>query len=270
MKHLKTTIILSLTILLSACQTIPPSYGDPRAKTPARGAAGGATAINAPDFMERCDKPVGTVSISKDDESAYYKHAARYGLNSTAQSLRLFAQQSNCFVIVERGDGLISGAVERELEDSGELREGSNFSKGQLAAADYTIEPSLIFQDQNAGGTRGGLIGVFGTVLAGAAGKVQHKEAQAMLLMIDNRSGIQVSISEGSARGTDKELFIGALGVPLAGGFIDSYARTHNDKIIVGSYLDAFNNLVKAVRNYVPQESALGNGHGRGGSLHVN
>lgn len=270
MKHLKTIATLCFAILLSACQTIPPSYGDPRAKTPARGAAGGATAINAPDFMERCNKPVGTASISEDNESAYFKHAERYGLTSAAQSLRLFAQQSNCFVIVERGNGLIATAAERELEDSGEMRAGSNFGKGQMAAADYTIEPSLIFQDQNAGGTSGGLIGVLGTVLAGASGKVQHKEAQAMLLMIDNRSGIQVSISEGSARGTDKELFIGALGTPLAGGFIDSYARTHQDKIIVGSYLDAFNNMVKAVRNYVPQESALGNGHGRGGSLRVN
>jgi len=270
MTTLKSLLALSLLGLLSACQTIPPSYGDPRAKTPARGAAGGSTAINAPEFMQRCDKPVGTASISEDNETAYFKHAARYGLNSSAQSLRLFAQQSNCFVIVERGDGLIPTAAERELEDSGELREGSNFGKGQLAAADYTIEPSLVFQDQNAGGTSGGLFGVLGTVLAGASGKVQHKEAQAILVMIDNRSGIQVSVSEGSARGTDKELFIGALGTPFTGGFIDSYARTHHEKVIVGSYLDAFNNLVKAVRNYVPQESALGNGHGRGGSLRVN
>lgn len=270
MKTLKPILILTLLGALSACQTIPPNYGDPRAKTPARGAAAGSTAVNMPEFMERCDKPVGTVAISKENETAYFKHASRYGLNSSAQSLRLFAQQSNCFVIVERGNGLIATAQERELEDSGEMREGSNFGKGQLAAADYTIEPSLVFQDMNAGGTSGGLIGVLGTVLAGASGKVKYKEAQAMLIMIDNRSGIQVSVSEGSARGTDKELFVGALGVPLAGGFIDSYARTHHEKVIVGSYLDAFNNLVKAVRNYEPQESALGNGHGRGGSLRVN
>jgi len=263
--------LITLMSLLSACATTPIGYGDPNAKTPARGGAGGATAINAAESLKRCDRPVGTMSISEDDESAYYKHAERYGLNSPAQSLRLFAQQSNCFVIVERGATLKNTQFERQLDRSGELRPGSNFGPGQMAGADYTVTPTLIFQDNNAGGTSGGLFGTLGTVLIGASGKVKYKDAQAMLTMVDNRSGVQVSIAEGSARGVNKDIYIGGLGgSPLGAAFIESYARTHQEKIIVGAYLDAFNNLVESVRNYVPQRSAGPRGHGTGGTLKVN
>ena len=89
--------------------------------------------------------------------------------------------------------------------------------------------------------------------------------------MIDNRAGVQVSIVEGSARGIVKDIFIGGIvGQPLGAVFIESYARTHQKKIIIGAYLDASNNLVESVNNYVPQRSAGPEGHGAGGSLHMN
>lgn len=173
-------------------------------------------------------------------------------------------------MIVERGSALYNTELERELDRSGELRSGSNFGKVQMVAADYTIQPSLVLQDSNAGGTKGGIFGTLGSALVGASGKVKYKDVQTMLTMIDNRSGVQVSIAEGSARGVDKRIFIGGVGTPLSAGFIESYARNHQDKIIVGAYLDAFNNLVLAIKHYVPQRSASPNGHGTGGSLKVN
>jgi len=267
-KHLITIIMLSN--LLSACATTPIGYGDPHAKTPAQGAAGGATAINPAENLKRCGRPVGTMAISEEDESAYYKHAQRYGLNSPADSLRLFAQQSNCFVVVERGATLKNTQFERQLDRSGELRPGSNFVPGLMAGADYTVTPTLIFQDTNAGGTSGGLFSALGEAFIGATGKVKYKDAQAILTMIDNRSGIQVSIAEGSARGVNKHIFIGGLAAPLSAAFIESYAHTHQEKIIIGAYLDAFNNLVKSINNYVPQRSVGPLGHGTGGALKVN
>ncbi len=270
MKNTQFTITIMLLGLLAGCATTPVNYGDPRAKTPARGGAGGSTAINAVDVLKRCDRPVGTMAISEEDESAYFKHGERYGLKSPAQTLRLFAQQSNCFVLVERGVTLKNTQFERQLERAGELRKNSGFGKGQMVAADYTVQPSLVFQDYDAGGTSGGLLDALGSVLIGVSGKVEYKDVQAMLIMIDNRSGVQVSIAEGSARGTDKEIFIGGLATALSAGFIDSYARTHQEKIIVGAYLDAFNNLVSSVNRYVPQQSASPLGHGTGGSLKIN
>lgn len=53
---------------------------------------------------------------------------------------------------------------ERRLRDSGELREESNFEKGQMVAADYTINPSITFSNNNAGGVGGAIGGIFGTV----------------------------------------------------------------------------------------------------------
>lgn len=266
----KLTVSATLLMLLSACATSSVKYGSEAAKTPARGAAGGATAINASEYLQRCNRPVGTVAFNEDDESAYFKHGSRYGIKSPAETLRLFAQQSNCFVIVERGRALKNTQFERQLERSGELRKGSNFGKGQMAAADYTITPSVVLRDNNARGTSGGVLATLGTVLVGGGGKVKHKDVQAMLTMIDNRSGVQVSIAEGSATGTDKEIFVGGLAAPLTIGFAESYARTKQEKIIIGAYLDAFNNLVSAVQSYRPQESAGPEGHGTGGSLKVN
>lgn len=270
MKFVKPLSLILVCALLGACVTTPTNYGSPYAKTPARGSAGGATAVNAADVLQRCERPVGTMALSEEDESAYFKHGERYGLESPAQSLRLFAQQSNCFVVVERGVALKITQFERQLERSGELREGSDFGPGQMAGADYTVQPSLVFQDYNAGGSSGGLFSALGSALLGASGKVEYKDVQAMLTMIDNRSGVQVSIAEGSARGADKEIYIGGLVTPLTGAFIESFARTHQNKIIVGAYLDAFNNLVSAVRNYVPQRSVGPKGHGTGGALKVN
>lgn len=259
-----------MLLLLSACATTAPvQYGSEAAKTPARGAAGGSTAINAPEHLQRCDKPVGTVALNEDDESAYFKHGRRYGIQSPAATLRLFAQQSNCFVIVERGQALQSTQVERQLDQSRELRKDSNFGKGLIAAADYSITPSIVLRDNNARGTSGGIIATLGTVFVGGGGKVKHKDVQALLTMIDNRSSVQVAIAEGSATGTDKEIYIGGLAAPLGIGFAESYARTKQEKIIIGAYLDAFNNLINVVRSYRPQESAGPNGHGTGGSLKV-
>ena len=270
MRHFKIASLLIIIGTLSACATTPVNYGHPGAKTPARGGAGGAASVNAADILQRCNRPVGTMAISEEDETAYFKHGERYGLRSPAQSLRLFAQQSNCFVIVERGDVLYDIEREKYMERAGELRPGSNMNGAKLAAADYTVKPSLVFEDFNAGGTQGGLLGTLGSALIGLSGKVEYKDVQAMLIMIDNRSGVQVSIAEGSARGVDKEIYIGGIAAPLTAGFIESYARTHQDKIIVGAYLDAFNNLVNALNNYRPQQSAGPNGHGTGGSLQVN
>ena len=37
---------------------------------------------------------------------------------------------------------------ERALSQSGEMRGGSNFGKGQMAAADYTMSPTINFNQQ--------------------------------------------------------------------------------------------------------------------------
>ncbi len=83
-------------------------------------------------------------------------------MGSTVPALRLIIQQSNCFVIVDRGRGLAARNREADLIRGEEGRAGSNMGKGQIAAADYTMIPEVILSDRGgtrAGGGLGGLLG---------------------------------------------------------------------------------------------------------------
>ena len=51
---------------------------------------------------------------------------SRRGLQSPSSLIRLMVQQSNCFIVVDRGMGMQNLMQERDLAGSGELREGAN------------------------------------------------------------------------------------------------------------------------------------------------
>jgi hypothetical protein len=111
--------------------------------------------------------------------------------------LRLLVQQSNCFIVVERGAaGMNAMTRERALMQSGEMRGGSNFGRGQMVASDYGLSPEIVFSNSDAGGIGGALGGLVGggrgRALAAIGGSMQTKEASALLTLIDNRSGVQV------------------------------------------------------------------------------
>lgn len=179
--------------------------------------------------------------------------------------LRTMIQQSNCFVVVERGRAMQNIERERQLRDSGELRQGSNFERGQLAAADYTMSPSITFSEKNTGGARGlgaaGIPGLIGAVIGG----VKFNEANTNLLMVDSRSGVQLAAASGSSKNMDFNFYGVAWFGALAGG--GAYSNTPEGKLIVAAFVDSYNQLVKATRNYKPQE--VKGGLGTGGQLGV-
>ena len=134
------------------------------------GGAGGATADNASSELERCTESLGTLAVDEDQAAPWY-HAyySRYPqLDSTTPVLRMMIQQSNCFVVVERGRGMNNMMNERALQQSGEMRSGSKFGKGQMVAADYTMIPSIQFSQKGTGGMGGALGGLFGNSAATA------------------------------------------------------------------------------------------------------
>lgn len=90
----------------------------------------GANATNTNASLERCGSPFGTLAVSEDHTANWYSWLGRYGIQSTVPVLRLLAQQSNCFVVVERGAGMNCMMRERDLEQGSELRQKSNFGKG--------------------------------------------------------------------------------------------------------------------------------------------
>lgn len=255
------------TALLAACSNM--QMGSQDAKTTATGAAGGANAQNANGQLERCDSSLGTLAVVEDTQAPWYGIlTGQWGLGSTTPVLKLMVQQSNCFVVVERGRAMNNMMQERALEQTGELRRGSKFGKGQMVSADYTMSPTITFSNNNAGGMGGGLGGLSrGAGLLGAVvGAVNVKEASTLLTLVDNRSGVQLAAAEGSARNMD----FGAMGALFGSGFGaggGGYTNTAEGKVIVAAFTDSYNNLVRAVRNYRAQE--VKGGLGTGGNLGV-
>jgi curli biogenesis system outer membrane secretion channel CsgG len=238
-------------------------------KGPVSGAAGGATTEGANSNIERCNETMGTIAVVEDQTAGWYRTLQSYKLGTTVPVLRMMIQQSNCFVVVERGAAMRNMAMERQLQKSGEMREGSNFGGGQMVAADYTMSPSIQFS-QNTGGGGGALGGITRSLgmLGAIAGGFKSSEASTTLLMIDNRSGVQLAAAEGTAKNTDFAGFASAYSwLAGAGGGGGGYSNTPEGRIIVAAFADSYNQLVKVVRNYKAQ--TVKGGLGTGGALGV-
>jgi len=265
---MKTTYFLPLLLplALAGCATTP-SIGASGAKTVATGSAGGATAVNANEQLERCDRTLGTLSIVEEANQPWIQQfTAEYRMQSTVPLLRMIVQQSNCFAIVERGQAMRSMQAERALMESGELRKTSNLGKGQMVAADYTITPSVTFSAKgtnNLGGLIGGRAGVVASLIGSS---MKSNEASTMLLLTDNRSGLQLAAAEGSARNWDFGMMAGFFHHGLAGA--KGFSNTPQGKVLAASFMDSYNQLVRAVRSYKAQ--SVDGGLGNGGQLKTN
>src|SRR5919108_5078880 len=209
--------------------------------------------------LERCNETLGTLAVVEDRNAAWYRTMQTYQVQSTVPLLRMLIQESNCFVVVERGAAMNVMRQERSLEQSGEMRQGSNFGKGQMVAADYAMNPSITFSSRDSGGIGaavGGLtskLGSWGSAVGAVAGSLKFKEASTMLTLIDNRSGVQLAAAEGNSSKTDFGAWGGVFGGGAA-GTMGGYTKTPEGKVIASSFADAYNNLVKAARNYKAQE----------------
>jgi curli biogenesis system outer membrane secretion channel CsgG len=270
---LKTVIAASVALALAGCVSSGVKMGsDSNASTVATGGAAGESSSDENSQLEKCAESLGTVSLVENQSAGWYTTiTGQYRLPPTANLLRLLIQQSNCFVVVERGAaGMRAMSRERELEQSGEMREGSKFHKGQMVSSDYAMSPEVIFSDGNTGGlggTIGGLIGgPAGTALAVVGGRTKTREASTMLTLVDNRSGVQIAASEGSASKTDWGGFASLFGGRGSGG-LGGYTNTPQGKVIAGAFMDAYNQMVRSLRNYKAQQVA--GGLGKGGRLKV-
>lgn len=249
--------------LLAGCGSTAPSLGGNKGVV--SGAAGGESAEGQNSQLESCPETLGTLAIEEDTAAPWYLQLRDHQLGSTVPVLRLMIQQSNCFVIVERGKSLNNMMREREFARGDESRAGSNFQKGQMVAADYTLSPSIQFSGKTGGGSAfggGSALGLLGAL----AGSVGRNEASTTLLLIDNRSGVQISAAEGTAGNFDFGLFGAAFG---GGGFGGGggYAKTPQGKVVIGAFADSYNQMVKALRKYKAQ--TVKGGLGTGGRLGV-
>jgi len=225
-----------------------------------QGSAGPSGAQDAPSDLERCEKPYGTVAVAE-PQSYVVQGLLRYKLGSPTPLIRLMIQQSNCFLVVERGVGMQNLMQERALAKAGELRQDSNVGGGQMMTADYVLTPGVVFSDNNAGGVGGALGGVgglfgssgraIGAMAGGVAGGLKFKEAQTSMLLADARSSLQVAAAEGSAQKADFKLgglLAGAGGGGGGAASLGAYSNTAEGKVIAASFADNYNGIVRAVR----------------------
>jgi Curli production assembly/transport component CsgG len=220
-----------------------------------KGAAGTDGGIGD-DGLEHCSKPMGAMAVVEPQDE-YLIALRRYNLQSPVSLIRLMIQQSNCFIVVERGQGLRNMEQERALTAGGQTRAGSNIGGGQMVAADFILTPGVVFSENNAGGIGGAAAGLLGRKAAAVAGGIKFKEAQTSMLVADSRSGVQVAAAEGSTKKADLRLGAGLFGGGggAAGG---GYGNTNEGKIIAAAFMNNYNKIVGAVRDDPSLQRAVG------------
>jgi Curli production assembly/transport component CsgG len=211
---------------------------------------GAETQASNETLAEKCDAPKGTIAVSE-PQSEVVAALLKSGLQSPSGLIRMIIANSNCFQVVERGQGFQNMMQERALASGGQMQAGQNVGQGQMVAADFVITPSVVIAAHTSGGVGGGLLGGFGGglgLIGAIAGNLKFKEASTSMVMADVRSGIQVAASEGSAKKTDFNLGGFVLGAGGAGA-LGGYTNTAEGKLIAASFLDNWNNIVKNIRN---------------------
>ena len=255
----QTLKIVSITLLIGGFISLSPAQGVTEMKqgeggSVAQGAAGPSGSTQGSEStLEHCDKPMGAMAVIEPQDFVI-SALLQYDLQSPVGVVRMMIQQSNCFIVVERGQGMNNMMQERALMEAGQLRENSNVGAGQIVSADFLLKPEVVFSDSDAGtlgggvgAALGGLFGPAGSLIGGLVGGLRFKEAQTSMLVSDARSGVQVASAAGSSKKAD--LALGGLLIGgSAGAGLGGYGSTDEGKIIVASLMDNYNHIVRAVR----------------------
>lgn len=257
---LRSISLIALVLMLNGC--ISTGSG-----TAVRGSSAGSNTHNASSKIEKCTKTLGTLAFYEDQNRDWYSWLMQnVKVTALTPMLRLLAQQTNCFVIVERGKMMSNMMQERALQNSGELRKGSGFTKGKMVAADYTISPDITFSAKNTGGVGAVAGALLGSVVGAIAGGFSKDEATTTLTLVENRSGVQIAAATGSANNFDFAGLGGLFG-GKAGGAMGAYTNTPEGKMLIEAFTDSMNQLVIALREYKAQ--TVKGGLGKGGTLQI-
>jgi len=194
-----------------------------------------------------CSHKLGTLAVHE-PENRWWESLH---LASPEAVIKVLVMKSQCFTLVDRGQGLEAAEQERALASGGELRGGSNIGKGQIKAADYVLIPDLVSKNSDAGGTNIG--GILGGFVGGGAGalisgiNISKKTADVVLTITDVRSTEQLAMTEGHADKTD-------VGFGVAGGWggwggfggagVSSYTNSDIGQVVILAYIDAYTKMV--------------------------
>lgn len=205
-----------------------------------------------------CDKKIGSMAIHEPENNWW----TAFGLESPQALIKVYAQQSKCWTLLDRGKGLESAQKERALSSDGEMRGGSNIGKGQMKAADYILVPDIANKNANSGGKKiGGMIGgLVGGGLGVALGGVslKSKTADVVLTLTDVRSTEVIATVQGHAKKTNLGWGAGGglFGSAFAAAGASSYSNTEIGQVVAMAYLDAYIKLLDEVQKANPDARA--------------
>lgn len=259
---------IGLVVLMSGCAK--PGMRTGGSENLVLGAAAGGTSVDANKTLERCASPMGTLAVSDG------RITGAQAVTTVDPLIRLAVQQSNCFVITAIGNSATRALINEiigEQRNSGEYRAGSKQQKGQRVAADYLMEPQVIVLNESTEGHRAGGFGGYrhysppgqislGGILADSiastlADAADKRTTDVTLTLTDIRSTVQIGISQGSATANRLQTngWGGYLGESVGAVVgLASFKNTPEGLSTAAAFLDAYNQLVVAVKNYKAQE----------------
>jgi len=130
------------------------------------------------------------------------------------------------------------------------------------------MSPYIQFSEKDTCGIGASTAGrLLGNTWGRLAGGVNSNEAATTLLLIDNRSTVQISASVGNAKNWDFSTRFTSWFGGLFGG-VKGYSDTPEGKIITAAFVDSYNQMIISLRNYKAQN--VRGGLGTGGTLKVN
>lgn len=263
-----TILGLAATLALSGCVTTG------KRSTAARGAVAGANVVNPNSGLERCDVPLGTLVIDDDRERDWYQDfRKRTNITTIEPLIRLTVMQSNCFVITAAGVGKTAekiGRISHQQRRSEDYREDSNLETGQRVASDYFMESGIIINDEVVNRVTGktvvsGKKSWMSSIAGSLAADVETKVSVVTMSLFDIRTGVQLSMSEGNSTTRNTSGKLATIFGDSATSSLRGFSRTPEGEATVAAFVDSYNKMVIALRNYKAQE--ISGGIGRGGQL---
>lgn len=123
-----------------------------------------------------------------------------------------------------------------------------------MVAAGYTMSPKIQVSEEISGAKAKlfGKLGGAGDLLDSVAGKLKRDEASTTLLLIDNRSSVQIAAAQGSSK---KFSYGGGVGIfgSQGGGSASAFTKTPEGKVIAAEFANSYINMLKTLSNYKAQ-----------------
>ena len=116
----RATSIAACLILVSTYAAAQGGFTQPKqgqGGSVVKGAAGTEGSVGD-NGLEHCDKPMGAMAVVEPQNEILIA-LSRYNLQSPVGLIRMMIQQSNCFIVVERGVGMQNMMQERQLAAAG-------------------------------------------------------------------------------------------------------------------------------------------------------